>query len=206
MNAFKVRLGHQDDIKRISLLRDAMGDDFVVMVDANQRYTIHEAIDVANKIRKYNIFWFEEPILSGSVNELAMLANKISIPIALGENIHSKIIFKEICGSSDVSYIQPDFAKVGGISVFLEIARIAEKRNRFLCSHLFPELSASILSVFSSAYLLEHDNCLSPEIFTQDFTIHNGEIKIPTVSGAGVELRDEALSDFGKKEVELVLI
>ena len=59
VNAFKVRLGHQDDIKRISLLRDAMGDDFVVMVDANQRYTIHEAIDVANKIRKYNIFWFE---------------------------------------------------------------------------------------------------------------------------------------------------
>jgi L-alanine-DL-glutamate epimerase-like enolase superfamily enzyme len=206
VNAFKVRLGHQDDIQRISLLRETMGEDFIIMVDANQRYTIHEAIDVANKISKYNIFWFEEPISSVSVEELTMLANKISIPIALGENVHSKMIFKEICVSSDVSYMQPDFARVGGISVFLEIARIVEKSNRFLCSHLFPELSASILSVFTSACLLEHDNCLSPEIFTQDFTIHNGEIKIPTVSGAGVELRDEALSDFGESEVELVLI
>lgn len=206
VNAFKVRLGHQDDIHRIASLRNVMGDDFLIMVDANQRYTTQEAISVASKLEKFNIFWFEEPIRSNSVEELIMLSNKSGISIALGENMYDMSEFSEICNASVVNYMQLDLAKVGGISAFLKIAEIVEKTKHQLCNHLFSELSAGILSVFPNACLLEHDNCFPPEIFTQDFAIKNGAIKIPTVSGTGIELTNEALLEFGNKERKEIII
>jgi L-alanine-DL-glutamate epimerase-like enolase superfamily enzyme len=86
VNAFKIRIGHLDDIKRISLIRKTFGEKFLIMVDANRRYSIDEAIEAGRKLKSYNITWFEEPTASNAITDLENIAKQTSTPIATGEN------------------------------------------------------------------------------------------------------------------------
>jgi L-alanine-DL-glutamate epimerase-like enolase superfamily enzyme len=88
--------------------------------------------------------------------------------------------------------LQLDLPRCGGISGFIEVARLAEKYNIALCSHLMPQLSASLVAAFPNGEWVEYDNLLPSDIFVEDFSIHKGSIAPPHVSGHGVELTLDA--------------
>src|SRR5207247_677023 len=94
--AFKIRIGHEDDTIRVATLRKKMGEDFILMLDANQRYSATEAAKVADALARFNIFWLEEPSPS-SLSEMRDIKTRSKLPIALGENIIAYQDFEPIC-------------------------------------------------------------------------------------------------------------
>ncbi len=193
--AFKVRIGHKDDYERIKSLRDAVGNEVILMLDANQRYSIGEAAKVAEMFSEFNIRWLEEPT-NNLLKNIEGIKQCSSIPIALGENILSENDFEEICERRLADYLQPDVPRCGGITGFCRFAQIALKYNLPICNHLLYELSASLVAAYPNGFMLEHDNFLPPGMFVHDFPVRNGCIEPPSAPGTGVELTADALKKY----------
>lgn len=202
IHAFKIRIGHEDDSLRVSTLREKMGRDFILMLDANSRYSPEEATKVADKLRHFNIFWLEEPTECSS-KEMREIKASSQLPIALGENIISYQDFEHICVEKLTDYLQLDLPRCGGITGFIEAAALAKKHNIALCSHLMPQLSASLVAAFPNGEWVEYDNLLPPYIFVSDFSIKNGAITPPPTAGHGVELSTDALRAYTTNHYEV---
>lgn len=195
VNGFKIRLGSKDDYERVKSVREAMGNEYRLMLDANQRYHATQAIQVAQQMHPFNITWLEEPV-GNSLIDLQQVKSCSPVQIAVGENIGDFDTFSKICKSKAADFLQPDVVHCGGITGFLEIANLAKKYNVPLCNHLIPELSASLVASFPNGYLLEYDDLLPADIFTQDFSIRDGYMTLPDVPGTGVELTKDALKHY----------
>jgi L-alanine-DL-glutamate epimerase-like enolase superfamily enzyme len=196
INGFKVRLGHREDRKRIKLLREFFGDKFILMADANQRYNLPDAVNVARNLTEYNLAWLEEPIKESKIKDLKFLRIKSAIPIALGENIFDFAEFEEICRSNIDIILQADILRCGGITGFLKVAKMSEKHNLPFCNHLMAELSAGLVASCKTGYLIEYDNLLPIDLYTFDFAVKDGRIEIPNAPGTGVEVAEAALKKY----------
>jgi len=196
VTAFKIRLGHKEDLARVRAMRDAMGDQFILILDANQRYSSEEAIQISKAFSSFNILWLEEP----TINKLDLF-DKIKkgsiIPIALGENIIAENDFIEICKNGLTDILQIDLPRAGGITGFIRILEIALEYSIPVCNHLLYELSVSIVSAYKNAYMLEYDRLLPSGIFSHNFKVIDGCIQPPDQPGNGVELTESALHQYG---------
>ncbi len=195
INAFKLRLGHPDDIARVSAIRTAMGDDFQIMVDANQRYAPEEASEISTALSPFRITWLEEPT-DNKLENIAAIKKSSCIPIALGETIIEKSNFEAICRNKLTDILQLDLPRCGGITGFCEIAKIAMHHNIPLCSHLMYEVSIGLLAAFPNAHMLEYDNLLPTGIFAEAFPVSQGCVSPAKVPGNGATLTEAALRQF----------
>ncbi|HLB56767.1 MAG TPA: mandelate racemase/muconate lactonizing enzyme family protein [Coxiellaceae bacterium] len=196
INGFKIRLGHQNDFERVKAVRRAMGDDYVLMLDATQQFSVKDAIEISKKMAQFNITWLEEPVIN---EDLISVKTESPIPIAAGENMFTVAEFEDACKHKIMDIAQPDIIRCGGITGFVEIAKQIQSHKIPLCNHLLPELSLSVLTAFSDCYFLEYDDLLPSDIFTENFTLRNGCMQVPQVSGSGVTLTDEAIKLFEVK-------
>lgn len=192
INAFKIRLGHPDDYQRVRAVREAMGDNYVLMLDATQQFSVESAIEISKKMAEFNITWFEEPTRS-AIADLMSVKNQSPIPVAAGENIFTVKDFEAVCKNNAVDILQPDIIRCGGITGFIEISKKIEQYRIPLCNHLLPELSVSIISAFSNCYYLEYDDLLPSDIFTTNFVFENSCIRVPQAIGNGIELNNTVI-------------
>jgi len=195
VNAFKIRLGHKEDILRVKTVRKIMGDQFTLMLDANQRYTVEEGIQIAKDLAPFNMLWLEEPTVN-NLEEIAKIKKGSILPIALGENIIDEKDFIFICQNKLTDILQPDLPRCGGITGFIRVSDIALKYNIPVCNHLLYEISLSLVAAYKNGYMIEYDNLLPAKIFTHDFQVKNGFMKPPEFFGTGVELTDAALKKY----------
>ena len=195
INAFKIRLGHIEDLLRVKTLRDKMGKDYILMADANQRYSAEKSAQISQDLLSYNILWLEEPT-NYLDEQLIKIKKDCKIPIALGENILDENEFKKICVQHLTDYLQPDLPRCGGITGFIQAAEIALKNKIPLCSHLMPQLSISLVAAFQNGVWVEYDNLLPENIFIHPFSVQNGMMKPPLIPGTGVELKQESLEKY----------
>lgn len=195
INAFKLRLGNNDDVQRVKTLRAEMGDNFILMADANRRYTAEKAAQISEILAPSNLLWFEEPT-DYSENQMAKIKKNSKLPLALGENVLEEADFQKICDQHLTDYLQPDLPRCGGITGFQNAAEIALKNKIPLCSHLMPQLSISLVASFENGAWIEYDNLLPEGLFTQDISIQNGIMEPPKVPGTGVEITIESLHKF----------
>lgn len=195
VHAFKLRLGHAEDYARVKAIREAMGKDFMLMVDANQRYTPEQAAKIAQDLSEFNITWIEEPTRN-HLAEIAEIRKNSCLPIALGENIIEKEAFEAICQRKLTDYLQLDIPRCAGITGFCEIAKMALKYHIPLCSHLLYELSVSLIAAFPHGYMVEYDNLLPSDIFVESHTVREGYLIPPTAPGNGATLTERALIKY----------
>jgi len=195
VNGFKIRLGHKDDFKRVKAVREAMGNNFILMLDANQRYSVDDAIQIANKMTEFDIEWLEEPV-GNSLRDLRQVASRSSIPLAVGENITEINEFERVCQSHAVKFLQPDIIRSGGVTGFIKIANIVKRYDFPLCNHLLPELSASLIVSYKNGYLVEYDDLLPADIFIHDFSIKEGCMRLSDKAGIGTQLTDETIKHY----------
>lgn len=125
----KVKIGEDPriDIEKIRLVREEIGKDIILRVDANQGYTVREAIEVLDKIEKYEIEFIEQPVKAWDIIGMRTVRKSSSIPIMADESLHTpydaiRLIREEAC-----DYINIKLMKVGGIREAVKIARIAEE-------------------------------------------------------------------------------
>lgn len=193
ITAYKYKIGSVRDRERTALLRRAMGDDFVLLADANQGYDVRGALEASAMLAEYGVAWIEEPVLADSVDDLADVAARSAVPTAAGENAYFSWGFREICERRAASFLQPDVARCGGITEFRRVSALADSYRLALSSHLWHELSISLVGAVSSGWAAEYTELLPPDLFTESFVVENGTIAVPDVPGHGVAFDEAAI-------------
>ncbi len=196
ITAYKYKIGSPRDQERTALLRDEMGDDFTLFADANQRFTVTEALETSRMLADHGVAWMEEPVLADSSDDLAEAAAASPVPVATGENVYFAWGFREICDRRAAAYLQPDVGRCGGITEFAKIAHLADSYNLALSSHLWHELSISLVGASRSGYMVEYAELIPAEALTRPFEVVGGRIRVPEVPGHGVELTADAMSRY----------
>ena len=194
--AYKLKIGTSRDRERIALLRREMGDDFMLLADANQKYNVREAVEVSRLLAAFGVAWFEEPVLADSIDDLAEVARMSEVPIAAGENAYFRWGFREICERRAAAILQPDVGRCGGVTEFVKIGHLADAYNLSLASHLLHEISISLVGAFPSGDMAEYMELLPEGTLTREFAVAQGCIDVPDVPGHGIEFTQRALGRY----------
>ena len=141
---------------RLRAVRKAVGDGFELMVDANQCFTLGEALRRAPHYAALGIAWFEEPLPADDITGHARLAAASAVPIAVGESLYSIGQFAAYVQQGAASILQVDVARVGGITPWLKVAHLAEAFNLAVCPHFLMELHVSLCAAVPSAAWVEY--------------------------------------------------
>jgi L-alanine-DL-glutamate epimerase-like enolase superfamily enzyme len=144
---FKVKVGLPslaEDIERVAAVRRIIGPGGTLMVDANQLWDLPAARRAARALASFDIFWLEEPLPAEDTRGYAQLRRSIDIPVAAGENLYTQAQFLDLMLAGGCDFIQPNVCRVGGITPFLRIARLAEAFSIPVMPHLLPDISGQL--------------------------------------------------------------
>ncbi|MEX0982059.1 MAG: mandelate racemase/muconate lactonizing enzyme family protein [Bacteroidales bacterium] len=211
----KVGLGIKLDKIHVHRVREAIGSDIALMIDANHAYSLREAAQLSRSVEEFNIGWFEEPISPEYYEQYAELRTKTSIPIAGGECEYLRYGFHTLMKSNSVDIVQPDICSTGGLTEAKRIATLASTYGVELVPHTWGTgiaISAALhfLSnldtlpgrLNSPCCLIEYDkteNGLRDELTSSDMIVNNGEITIYDKPGLGFEINEKALKKYALK-------
>ncbi|UCF92013.1 MAG: mandelate racemase/muconate lactonizing enzyme family protein [Desulfobacterales bacterium] len=197
--AIKMKVGREklsDDIARVQAVRELIGPEIVLMVDANMRWTVDAAIRAARVLRDYGIYWLEEPTLPEDVKGHARIAREGGLPIAAGENLHSIYEFRAMIEQGELSFPEPDVANMGGISAWMKVAQLALGNHLPITSHGVHDLHVHLLGAVANASYLEVHGFGLERFIADPLQIENGEALAPDRPGHGVSFNWEALAEY----------
>lgn len=200
----------KDDRAIALALQDAVGQEVRFRFDANQNYSVGDAISLAKTYRDINIEYFEQPVHHDMLKEFCRLRSESDIPIALNESVSDSKSILEILKAEAADVLIPDIPDAGGISEVQRIAAIAHAAEipcAFHCwhdlgvktaamSHLVSALPAFSLASDTTYHGLESDVIINP------MSISNGAISPRDKPGLGVTLDFEAIERYRKKEID----
>jgi L-alanine-DL-glutamate epimerase-like enolase superfamily enzyme len=155
----KVKIGRphvSEDVSRLEAVRKAVGPSFEIMTDANQRFTIDEAIRRARCLTPIDIAWLEEPLTADDIAGHVRLSQSTTLPVAVGESLYSHLHFREYLQQGACSIVQVDVARIGGITPWLKVAHLAECFNVPVCPHFLMELHVSLCAAVPNARWVEY--------------------------------------------------
>lgn len=157
-DAVKVKVGSPElarDLERIAAVREVIGPERRLMVDANQRWALAEAERAIGELAAHDLAWIEEPLRADDLAAHVELRRRIEVPVALGENLYTRHRFAEFIDAGAVDLVQPNVVRVGGITPFLGIAGLAADRGIGLAPHLLLEVSAQLALALPGEHLVE---------------------------------------------------
>jgi len=197
--AIKMKVGRQnirEDIDRVAAIRELIGPDIPLMVDANMNWRVDQAIAAARTLRNYDVLWLEEPTIPDDTAGYVEIRRQGGMPIAAGENLHTIYEFRHLIASGGVSYVQPDAANCGGITPWLKIARLAEAYNLPVTSHGVHDIHVHLLAAVPNASYAEVHRFGLEQFMDQPLEFQGGKATAPNRPGHGVQLREEPLAEF----------
>lgn len=215
-NYVKIRIGRKgakEAEERAKAVREKLGTKIKIMVDVNQGWDIEEAIQGTKAIEPYGIYWLEEPlkppINNDEINykkwdnQLAKLKEKISIPIATGENHTDLQEIKGLIDTASPKYIQYDAVKNGGVTEFLKVAALCEANGLYLAPHHVPHFHSQLAAAVPQVHIVEcYDNKYQhpawPDMFIGFPQIKNGKIQLSSKPGWGMEINDDFIYQYGE--------
>jgi L-alanine-DL-glutamate epimerase-like enolase superfamily enzyme len=195
----KIKVGKpslEEDVRRLSAVREAVGSDWTVLIDANQSFSVGEAIRRAKAFEDLSIGWFEEPMPADDVVGHERLAASTSIPVAVGESIYSLTSFREYLHRNAASVIQVDVARIGGITPWLKTAHLAEAYNVAVAPHFLMELHVSLVCAVQSSSTLEYIPQLDKLVNTR-MRLENGVAYPSEQPGLGIDWNWDAITQLG---------
>jgi len=198
-NAVKIKVGKEDlgeDVARVEAVRDLIGKDTTFMVDANYSMTVSRAIEASHAFSSHNIYWFEEPIIPDNYKGYAAIAEVTSIPLAMGENLHTIHEFEYAFDQSQLSFIQPDASNCGGITGWLRVAELAERHQIPVCSHGAQELHVSLVASQPHGGWMEMHSFNIDHYTLHPIIVEDNQTVAPDIPGVGVVFNWEKLRPY----------
>ncbi len=206
---FKLKVGAnlEDDLRRLTLVREEIGPDRPLMVDANQVWDVDQAIEWIHHLARFNPLWIEEPTSPDDILGHAAIARAVApIGVATGEHCHNRVIFKQLFQAEAISFCQLDAARLGGVNECLAVLLMAAKFGVPVCPHAggvgLCEYTQH-LSIFDyiavgaslENRILEYVDHLH-EHFFDPVVMQNGHYMPPTAPGYSITMRPESLDEF----------
>ena len=208
-NHFKLKVGANldDDMRRASIIREEIGPDRKLMIDANQVWDVSEAIYFMNHLKKYDPWWIEEPTSPDDILGHKAIADAIyPVKVATGESCQNRIIFKQLMQAKAIDFCQLDSCRLGGVNEVLAVLLLAKKFNIPVCPHaggvglceyvqhisIFDYIS---VSATLDNRVLEYVDHLH-EHFIDPVVIRNGHYQAPLSPGYSIEMKPESLDKY----------
>ena len=205
----KVGVSVEDDIRRCTIAREELGDDGVLMIDANQIWEVDEAIEWVKKLAPYKPWFIEEPTSPDDVfghKKIKEALKSDGIEVATGEHCQNRVMFKQFIQNDALDVVQIDSTRMGGINEVLAVYLLAKKYNKIVCPHAggvglceyvqhlsmidFVQISADI-----GERVLEYADHLH-EHFINPCYLENGAYAAPKEAGYSIEMKPQSIADY----------
>lgn len=194
-----------EDVRRVKAVREVIGDDINLMLDANCAYYAYEAIEMSHRLEEFHPYWFEEPVMADDYEGMAEFAKKSRIPLSVGENEYTIYGFRDLIDRVHPSILNPDACSMGGITQYQKIAAYAQAHNLAMSPHgqqqMHSMLSLAVPNVIvAEFYPVQYDaNVFKAFINPIHFNDKTGCIDAPTVPGTGLDVNHDFLDQFRVK-------
>jgi L-alanine-DL-glutamate epimerase-like enolase superfamily enzyme len=195
-SAVKLRLGKEPtpegEARRVRAVRDAVGPDVKVMVDATESWTLPQARRTGQALQDAGIAWLEDPVHHLDLAGLAELRRELTVPVTGGEHLYHLDAFRTLLEARAVDVVILDLARVGGITPWRKIAALAQAHRVPVCGHVVPEIQVHLLCAVPNGHLVEYVP-RSAGILRAMPRLEQGQLVAPPAPGLGLELDDTAL-------------
>jgi L-alanine-DL-glutamate epimerase-like enolase superfamily enzyme len=197
----KIKVGHpslEDDVERCRLVREIIGPGRRLMIDANQRWNLDQATRAIDRLVEFDLHWVEEPLRADDIEGYQRLRRRVDVALALGENQRTIYEFRRLLTLGACDIIQPNLARVGGITPFLQISALGHALGARVCPHHLPEISRQLALCLPEQEMIEDIDqssfvalgMLKPAAIESDAASRTGEM------GLGLEFDFERLQPF----------
>ncbi|MFN8998909.1 MAG: mandelate racemase/muconate lactonizing enzyme family protein [Betaproteobacteria bacterium] len=194
--AIKMKVGRprlSEDVARVNAMRQHLGPDFPLMVDANMRWSPDEAIRAARALQPAQPVWLEEPTIPDDIAGNARVVREGGLPVATGENLHTVHEFHNLIHAGAVTFPEPDVTVVGGVTGFMKVARIAEAANLPVTSHGAHDITVHCLAACPNRSYLEAHGFGLDRYIAEPLRIEDGFAVAPDRPGHGISFDWEGL-------------
>jgi galactonate dehydratase len=189
-------------VERVRAVREAVGPDVEILIEAHRRLSPNEAIRLSQKFEEFAPFWYEEPIDAEDIEGLAEVRRRSSLPVVTGEALYSKNQFAQVFAHRAADILNPDVCNCGGILALKEIAAMAEPWHVTVSPHNYNSTTVGLASTLQVAacipnfliteYFVNFE-AVGREIGRPGFEVQDSYIRLPTAPGLGIELDESAL-------------
>jgi L-fuconate dehydratase len=208
-NSFKLKVGSNlsDDKRRLGIVREEIGPDRKLMIDANQVWEVQEAVDWVNELAEFNPYFIEEPTSPDDIlGHLAIKENIKPIKVATGEHCHNRVMFKQFFQSEAIDVCQLDSCRLGGVNEVIAVFIMAAKFNIPVCPHAggvglsehvqhLSMVDYICISGSLEGRMIEYVDHLH-EYFKYPCEVKNGSYFPPLSPGYSTEMLDSLVEDF----------
>ncbi len=202
--AVKIKVGGAsiaEDVERVRTVRETIGRDVKLMVDANCAYRWHQAVQLARRIEPYDVFWFEEPVQPDDYEGHRKLAQATMIPIATGENEYTRYGFRDLIRHDAAAILNPDAKILGGVTEFMKVAALAQADDLDIAPHGSQDIHVHLVSAISNGLILEfYHQSTDPmwgRIYRNTLRLNDdGTVSAPNAPGIGIDVNEDALSEY----------
>jgi L-fuconate dehydratase len=203
----KVGTDVEDDVRRMRIIRDEIGPERMLAVDANQRWDVGVAIDWMAQLAPFDPYWIEEPTSPDDILGHAAIARAVApIRVATGEHVHNRIMFKQFLAAGALSVCQIDACRLGGVNEVVAVLLLAAKFGVTVCPHaggvglceLVQHLAIVDYVAVSGSLdgrMVEYVDHLH-EHFLDPVVIRDARYVAPTRPGYSAEMRPESLARY----------
>ncbi|TBL79897.1 mandelate racemase/muconate lactonizing enzyme family protein [Paenibacillus thalictri] len=202
--AVKMKVGAlslHEDAKRVKAVREAVGPEIKILLDANCAYRYYDAVRFARLVEEYDPFWFEEPVAAEDYEGLAKLAAKTSIPLATGENEYTRYGFRDLIAQKAVPILNADPKILGGFTEFMKVAALAQAHDLDIAPHGLQDVNIHVVPAIANGLLLEYYPVQLDPMWEKvyNYTLKlssDGTVSPPDLPGLGVEPNYEELAKY----------
>ena len=192
IGGIKIKVGHPDaavDRARVEAVRETIGEDTPLMVDANQQWDRPAALRMGRWLEQFDLVWIEEPLDAYDVEGHRQLADALDTPIATGEMLASVAEHVRLIDARACDILQPDAPRVGGITQFLKLATLADHAGLQLAPHFAMEIHLHLAAAYPREPWVEHFDWLDP-LFEERLETREGRMLVPDRPGLGITLSE----------------
>jgi L-alanine-DL-glutamate epimerase-like enolase superfamily enzyme len=202
MYGMKLKVGGltpADDADRVRLVREAVGNDFIIACDANQAWTVDEALDFCSRVKAYNVRWFEEPVRwYDQLQGLNLVRTRGGIPVVAGQGEISAYGCRDLVTAGAVDTLNVDATIAGGVTEWRRVAAMAGMMNVSMAHHEEPQVALHLLAAIPHGLYVEvfpnpERDPLWFDLPEKQPRIADGYMYVPDAPGFGIPLRRELI-------------
>jgi L-alanine-DL-glutamate epimerase-like enolase superfamily enzyme len=183
------------EVERARIVRESIGPGIDLMCDINQRWSVHQAIEIGRRLEDVRLFWLEDVTTHDDYAGLARVTQALSTPVAGGEYVYGVTPFRQMLEARSVGIVMIDVLRVGGITQWLKVAGMAEAFNLPVVSHLLPEIHVHLVAGIRNGLTVEYMPW-ALRLFEEGPVLDKGELLVPDRPGLGLRFDKSALARF----------